>query len=95
MINSKKCEIYFADLSNFNFVGGERIITSINYCNPNGCTTTKNFVLSNPEIKALKGPSIAPVNCSFTNLTNASSIAFSWSNLSSDIIGSGGLNSDY
>ena len=91
----KKCEIYFRNLTNYYFLGGERIITSVNYCNPNGCTTTKGFVVSSPEIKVLVPPSVAPINCSVSNKTNASSIAFSWSNLSSNIRGSGGLNSDY
>jgi hypothetical protein len=91
----KKCEIYFGKLENYQFLGGERIITSVNYCNPNGCTTSKKFVISNPEIKIVAAPSVPPVNISISNKTNASSIAFSWSNLSYNIRGSGGVNSDY
>ncbi len=82
-------------MENFSFVGGETIITSVNFCNPNGCSATVGFVISNPVIKVLAVPSIAPVNCSISNKTNESSIAFTWSNLSYNIRGSGGLNSDY
>jgi len=52
-------------------------------------------LISRPDLKVLDAPSIAPVNCSISNKTNASSIAFTWSNLSYDLRGSGGLNCDY
>ena len=50
---------------------------------------------SNPEVRNLTAPYLVPTNLEFINLTNSSSIAFSWSNMSYDVKGSGGLNCDY
>jgi hypothetical protein len=47
------------------------------------------------EVRNLTAPYLAPRNLQFINLTNSTSIAFSWLNMSYDVQGSGGLNCDY
>jgi hypothetical protein len=59
VISFKKCEVSFSKLANYLFEGGERIITSIDYCNPNGCKNY-DFQYPSPEIRYLTVPYLPP-----------------------------------